>query len=1030
MRKFLLLISAVVIFASQAWAQDRTVTGKVTSTEDGSPLPGVNVVLKGTTIGTATDADGKYSISVPGSGGSLVFSFIGLQTQEIVIGDRAVVDISLALDATQLNEIVVVGYGTQDKRTLTSSIAKVSGEDLALKPVPSFDVALQGRAAGVFVNQTSGLVGQAPRIRIRGVNSISSGTSPLVVVDGVPMQTGNISGVAQNNLLGDINPNDIESYEVLKDGAATAIYGSRAANGVILITTKSGKSGKPVVNYDVQYGFNTIARRYEVLNANQFIKIQNEKLATAGVITPQALPGPNNVDTDWQDVIFRTGVFQNHNLSISGGSQDFTYFFSGGYSDQEGAVVNNSLQRYSMTGKVDYSGVKWLNAGLKLQLTRQVNNNLNTGSNALSGNTPSALYAFPNVPVYDKNNPTGYNLSTDLAMLGRGNNLLDIASRYTNVQYTLDHNVQEADNYRILSQVYAQVNIMDGLSLRTQFGADIADGEDFLSWNPIHGDGGGSTRGIVYRGAARSLRYNWVNTLSYKKTFLQDHTVNVVAATDIQKETFRTFYGQGQTYNDPFFLKYDLISNTFLTQTSGGDYSQNAIRAYIGRVNYDYKGKYIASLSVRNDALSQLPEDNRAGTFLGGSVGWVVSEESFFNFDFISSLKVRASYAEVGNTSFSDFSYIGTYSGALYGGQSGQSFSQVGNSSLGWEVSVKSNIGFDASLMNNRFTVTFDYWKNDVKDLILDAPTPPTAGIPGNSISTNIGKIENSGIELAIGADILTSGPIRWHADFTLTTQKNKITQLANNNADVIGSYTINRVGESIGSIFGYVYKGVNPANGNPLYEKADGTIVQGNLDNNTYYVYDPSAPNEFTTSTTLNDADKKVLGTSLPKFFGGISNRFSYKAFDLEIFLTYSGGNQIMNVSRENLMHQDFKNNGIEILNRWTPENTNTDVPRLSYQNTNFVNFSGQGNSRFVEDGDYLRIQDITLGYSMPKATLASLTKGTLQKMRVFAQVRNLATFTKYKGPDPELNNGGQGVDALTNPLMRTYTFGLSIGF
>ncbi len=1044
MRKILLLCLTVLLAVGHGdlLAQQRTITGRITSQEDGSALPGVNVVIRGSTNGTVTDSDGNYSLSIPGPGTVLTFSFIGLKTQEIEAGDRSQIDVRMEQDATQLTEVVVVGYGQQDKRTLTSAISSVSGDEVNRVPVASFDQALNGKASGVQVSIGSGLLGRAPRIRIRGTNSITSGADPLVVIDGVPMLDGNASTVAESNALGDINPSDIESYQVLKDGAATAIYGSRAANGVILITTKSGKSGKVHINYDFQAGVNSTARRLDVLNADEFIAISNEKFATSGLFTPQALPGPGNVDTDWQDVIFRNGFYQNHNLNISGGSDQVSYYFSGGYMSQEGAVVNNALDRYSMRANIDYNGVEWMSAGLKLSVSRQVNNGLNTGTNSLSGNVANALGAFPNVPVYDASHPLGYTITDDNRALGRGNNLQDIASGYTNIKYVLDNNKQEADNYRVITNGYLQANITDGLNLRTQLGVDILDNEDFLSWNPFHGDGGGSSKGILYRGATRNLRWNWQNTLNFKKTIADDHNLGVTLGNEYQKTTYRSFFGQGTTFSDPSFLKYDLITGTFNKQEAGGDYQEAGFDSYFGRITYDYKGKYLLSFSLRNDAISALPKDNRQGTFFGGSVGWDIARESFFNVPSVSQLKVRASLAQVGNVDIGNYPYVGTYGPQLYGSQSGLAFSNVGNSSLKWETSDKLDIGLDVGLFSDRVFVNVDYYENKISDMILDAPTPPTAGLPGNSISKNIGSMVNKGIEVTISTDNLEEGDLSWKTALTFTANKNEITALVNDQ-DITFDYNINRVGQPISSIYGYRYAGVNAANGNPLYNvvrNGENVIIQGNLDDNQYYLFNPESPGDLSESTTALSAatDKVILGNPAPKVYGGLNNSFAWKGFDFELFLTYSVGNKIMNVTRQTNMDMVFRNNITEILDRWTPANPNTDVPRLSYNNGNFVNLMGNATSRFVEDGDFLRIQNISLGYTLPKTMLSTFANGAISNVRIYAQVRNAYVFTKYKGADPELNfadnntvnvNSQAGVDFNTNPLLRTFTFGLTVG-
>ncbi len=1029
MKKSLLMAFAMFGLLFSAIAQS-TVTGTVKD-DTGESLPGATVTIKGTTTGTVTDIDGKYSLKVPSAESTLVFSFAGMIPQEIVVGAQSTIDVSLS-SSNVLEEVVVVGYGSVDRKKLTSSIVSVSGDAIADKPVASFDQGLAGRAAGVQVNIPSGVLGTAPRIRIRGTNSISSGAQPLIVIDGVPAIDGNGSGLTENNALGDINPADIASYEILKDGAATAIYGSRAANGVILITTKTGKSGEARITYSGQFGVNTVASRFDLLDANEFIRISNEKFATAGT-APQAFPGDNNENTDWQDVIFRSGAVINHNLSISGGNSGTRYYFSAGYMDQEGALERNNLKRYTLRANVDYTGVKWLDAGVKLSLSRQDNEGLNTGVNSLSGNVFNATRAFPNISVFNPNHPTGYNITADNNAMGQGNNLQVIASNLPNIQYVLDNNVVEAINYRTLANVYAQVMPIEGLKLKTQIGFDIADNQDFQTLNGVHGDGQ-SFEGLVTRFSFQQTRWNWQNTLSYSKTFAEKHNLSVIVGLEYQKSTFDSFFAKGQTFSDPFFLNTALISETYTTQLSGGGYTPTGFASRFGRFNYDYDNRYLLSVSYRNDEISSLPESTRQGSFIGVSAGWNIAAESFFSVDVINTLKLRASYAETGNVNLGAFPYLGTYGPELYGAQTAIRFENVGNPDLRWEVNTKYNIGLDFAILKSRISGSIDYYRNDVTDMVLNAPTPPSFGVPGNSITLNIGAMVNSGIELSLTSLNVAKDGFEWSTTFNLTTNKNEITELSNNNQDIIFIRNINRVGQPVGALFGFQYEGVNAANGNPLYQKADGTIVQGNPDDNTYYVYNAENPGVLGAASSLSENDKRILGQTNPKYFGGLINNIRYKGFDFELALSYAGGNKVMNVTRQENLSMAFANNHKEILNRWTPLNTNTDVPRLSLQNENFLNLNGNTNSRFVEDGDFLRVQNITLGYTLSNEALQAIGMGTIQRIRLFAQVQNAFVFTSYSGLDPELNfssttNSQVGIDYNTNPLLRTFTFGISVG-
>ncbi|HEY3430716.1 MAG TPA: TonB-dependent receptor [Cyclobacteriaceae bacterium] len=1035
-----------VLFTTQTWAQERTVSGRVTSAEDDSPIPGVNVLVKGTTVGTSTDADGKYTLSYTATGGSLVFSFIGLESKEVEIGDRTTVDVSLSLDVTQLSEVVVVGYGTQDRRTVTSAQTSISGSALSSLAAPSFDTQLAGRSAGVQVTVATGIIGQTPTINIRGVNSISSGTFPLVVLDGVPMITGNQSAMTPTNPLADINPADIESYEILKDGAATAIYGSRAANGVILITTKRGSKNKGKLNVDfsVSAGYSEAVDKFDILNSTDFITIANEKLSNSGS-APGAFADPEGVETDWQDVILRNGSFVNYNLGVSGSTQTSNYFFSASYQEQEGAVVANYFDRLSFRSNLDHKFNKYLEMGTGISVSRTNTKGLNTGSNALSGNISSALRLFPNVSPYDDTDPTGYNLSPDNSVLGSGSNTRNIDNNYTNAAFVLDNNQQNAKTDRILTNIYGKVNFMEGLSARTQFGIDYLGNKDFGSLDPRHGDGRQSG-GIVFQQHNQVTRWNWQNTLNFNKEF-GDHGIDLTLGSEYQQTTVSLFFGQGANFADRFFMSESLISNQFVTATAGGSYSQSGFISYFGRANYAFKEKYLLGISLRNDALSNLPEDSRNGTFFGASVGYRLSDEEFYKNSGVSnimnSVKLRGSYAEVGNVEIGTFPYQTLFGAGKYGNQNGASYTQAGNPDLGWETSKKLNVGADFGFLANKVMFTFDYFANDVDGMILAAPTPPSNGIPGNSISTNVGAVRNSGLEFTVNATPINKNGLRWDINLNFTTVKNEVKTLDKNivgeELPLVTNFLVTQTGESQNSIYGYTYAGVNPANGNPLYKKGNGDLVQRNGNTGGYSYYDPAdGLNESVTTQNgipaalsaldiSKGGDRRILGSTLPTYYGGLTNTLSYKGISLEVFLRFSGGNKVYNqTAQDNLFNQDFTNSGTVLLNRWTPENPNTNVPKMWLNRNAQVNQSGQAISRFVEDGDFLRIQNIILSYSLPKSILEKTGNFNVSSVRIFGQVQNLVNFSNYSGIDPEM---GAGIDNNTNPIFRTVTFGINIG-
>jgi len=1031
MKKILTLFSLFLITGTLVMAQTVQIMGTVTSSEDGLPLPGVTIFVKGTTLGTLTAADGKYFLSVPVTAKTMVVSYIGFKTQDISIEGRTKIDIVLALDVFKVDEVVVVGYGVQKKREVTGAISTVKGDALANLATPSFDAALAGRSAGVQVTTQSGVLGVAPRFRIRGVGSISSGTYPLVVVDGVPIFTGDQGGQANTNALGDINPADIESMEILKDGSGTAIYGSRAANGVVLITTKRGSGGKFHVNYNNYFGIASPVRLFDLLHSADFVTISNEKRSNRGQANWASNDGaayPGRVfDTDWQRAVLKTNAKQqDHNLSFSGSTDKSTYYFSLGYTQQEGVTIPNEMKRYSFRGNADQKIKKWLTVGASISVTKNELFGLNTGTNSLSGNIFSAIRQLPNTPIYNSADPTGYNLEPGANLVGKWNNATTIGDNLPNIVYTLKNNVQTSKVFHTISDIYAQFFILPSLNFKTQMGVDNSSTEGFLYWNPIHGDGK-SSLGLVYNDYRNQLRWNLQNILSYNKTFASSHNVGLVLVNEFQSQRVNSFYGQGTNLSNEFFNQ-NLISGTYGIQTSGGSLAENGFTSYAGRLNYNFKGKYFLQGSVRYDGISSLPLKNRYGTFPGISVGWTVSKESFMEAlsQVISDLKLRASYAKVGNVDIGNYPYLGLYGSAKYADYNGIGYSQAGNDQLKWEISTKYDAGFDILLFDGKYKFTFDYFMNNQDGLILAAPTPPSLGIPLNSINKNIGSMKNWGYELSAEAYIIRGNDFNWSVDGNITFAGNKVDALYNN-LDMIYNYTIIRVGQSYRAIYGYDYVGVNSANGNPMYRKADGQIVQANIPTSTYVNYDPNnQTNVSVPAGQLGNADKKILGSSLPTYFGAISTKASYKGFDLNVMFRFSGGNMIMNRTRMDLLNQNFTNNSTEILGRWKDENNPGDgwTPKLWAAGGNFVNLSDQASTRWVEKGNFIKLSTFTIGYSLPKEILRKLN---IESLRIFAQGQDMFMITPYKGIDPEMEI--DGTDYNGTPLQRVITFGINLG-
>ncbi|MCH7414161.1 TonB-dependent receptor [Belliella sp. R4-6] len=1024
MKKILLSFVFAVMTVLTVAAQSRTVTGRVTSAEEPEGVPGVNVRVKGTTVGAITDLDGSYSINAPEGSGTLVFSFVGFLTKEMAIGNNSKIDVVLEPDVKTLSEVVVVGYGTQERRDVTGSVTSISNEAIENLVAPSFDTQLAGRAPGVQVTVPSGIIGARPIIRIRGVNSLSGGADPLIVIDGVPVVDSDRSASVSANPLSNINPADIESYEVLKDGSASAIYGSRAANGVILITTKRGKTGKAQVNYSMSTGFNEDVNRFDLLTGDEWVVIANEKRANLG----QSLLANPGVNTDWQDAIFRKGITQQHNLSVSGGSENTKYFFSAGFTDQESAIKSNDLKRYAFRSNLDHSISNRIRIGKSLSYTYTEIVGLNNGGNSLSGAMYNATRALPNVPIYDPENTAfgGFNITANGATTGFGANLAGPDNNIPNIAYVLQNNVYRNRNHRVLGNAYAEVDIAQGLTARSQIGIDLTMADDFTSLDPRHGDGR-SANGSVTMRYNPVFRWNWQNTLNYQTVIADDHNINVTAGMEYQYTNFYNFTASGTDFSDEFFRFRGLITGSYNNQFSSGGFSEQGFDSYFGRVNYSYKGKYLLSLTVRNDGISQLAPENRRGTFPGGSIGWRVSDESFFNSSVISDFKVRASYAEVGNVELpgGSFPYAGGFGPVLAAAGAGIGYSNVANVALQWETSKKFNIGMDMTVGN--VTIAADYFYNNVDGLVLNAPTAPSLGIPGNTISQNVGALFNQGVELRVMTKVLQRGDFVWNTDFNFTWLNNEVTRLVQ---PLTGTYNRTVEGGPIAQLYGFRWAGVNPANGNAMYFSGDNIVqLQGA---SAWRAYDPADPGNV--SVAGSAPTQSFLGNTLPKYQGGWSNNFTYGNWDAEIFIRYSGGNFIMNETKRGLLGLGFSNNLAEIQNRWTESGQVTDIPRLYSGRDSNTWQTSASNSRFIERGDFVRVQNIVIGYRVPRTFMESTFNGNIRSARFFAQVQNPLIFTKYSGLDPESNSfSGQlsfGIDQNVAPIIRTWSVGLNVGF
>lgn len=1007
----------------------------------GTPIPNASVVVKGTTLGTTTGTDGSFSLKVPETAKTLVISSVNYAAREVAIGKSSTVNVNLTPETSNLDEVVVVGYGVQKKKDVTGSIGKIDAAPIATLVTPSVDKQLGGRTAGLRVTNSSGLVNQPPIIRIRGVNSINGSSSPLFVLDGIPIESGGFAGYTNDNLLANINPADIESIEVLKDGSATAIYGSRASNGVIMITTKRGKAGKLNVNYNFVQGYASPSKRFDLLNAQEFVSIANEKLSAAGLANG-AFMNSENTNTDWQDYVYRKNAASvNHNLSIDGGTDKSNYFVSFNYASQEGLVITNSVKRYNIRANIDQRVNKWLKLSNYITLSRTEDADQNNGGNSLSGATANVLRALPNVRIFNPALPQfdGFNITPDGAALGSDANTRLIENNYTNIAYVMAKNRFRSKKHRIINNLGVEVKPLSWLTYNFKASIDYITLDEYLTYDPKHGDGRNSI-GRVQNQAANSLRYVIQNYLNINKSFGK-HNMYATLGYENQLQTSNSFQAIGTNISDPFFQQNNVISNSYAVQQSSGSYSEGpGFVSYFARLNYDYAGKYFVQATIRRDGLSRFAPENRFGNFPGFSAGYRISNEDFWKNSglakTISDFKVRASWAKVGNTEIAggNFPYLSLYGSAPYGAISGIAASQAGNPNLQWETNDKLDVGFDLTMLNNKINITFDYYQNNNNNLVLAAPQPPSFGVPGNQIFQNIGSMENKGIELTVNANIIRKKDFSWDFGVNFTSQSNTVKSLYLDQDVIIsngtGNYNILRVGEPISALFGYTFAGVNSSNGNPVYRKADGSLIMGNITNSSYFAISELNSATQGAAGTLAASDRSVLGSSLPKWFGGITSNLKYKQFSMEMLWRFSGGNKIMNITKqESLLNQGFLNNGRAILNRWTKAGDITDVPRLWYNRDNFTNLNQQASTRFIESGDFLRLDNLQINYDVNAKSLTKLTNSYIKSVRFFVQGQNLILITKYTGIDPD-NTDVRGLDYNSVPQARAISFGLNVGF
>ncbi|TFV97692.1 SusC/RagA family TonB-linked outer membrane protein [Algoriphagus kandeliae] len=1024
------------------------IQGKVTDAS-GQPLPGVTVIVEGTTSGTVTDIDGSYSLSAS-EGDVLIFSFVGFESRRVTVGNQTTIDIQMAEDAQALEEVVVVGYGTQDRRKITGAISSIDSEDLGVVPVTSFDQSLQGRLPGVQVTQTTGSPGGAVTVRIRGFGSISASNEPLYVVDGFPIENESNQGNSGSgfsrlsiNPLASFDPNDIESIDVLKDAAAAAIYGSRGANGVVIITTKKGKSGKPSIDFNHYTGWQVATNLPELMNSQEYLDMMVEARNNSWVdgdpdnrsnSDPDEIrPGNLRVgqfqtapqhDTNWLDEIFRTAMMSNYNLSIKGGNQNIKYAISGGFFNQDGIIIGSGFKRYNFRANIDIKANEKLSMGFNFAPSISIHDRIRTEGNGnfVQGSViHAAISARPSFPVYNEDG-TYFN--------HRAGGTPPFLS---NPVFLANELEEEVNVSRILTNYFAEYSFIEDLKLKVSLGADFNNITNLQfvprspNWPPFE-----AIVGQAY--SFQSQAFSWLNEniLTYSKK-IGNHDFSILGGATFQKYRINRMDGSSQ----------NIPTNSIKTVSAGtviNGLSQRieewSLVSYLARATYDYKGKYLISASARTDGSSRFGSETKYGFFPSGSIGWLFSDESFFpQSKFFSEGKLRLSYGLTGNNSignYSRFALLGNTRYVLGSDQQvvgGLSPSSIANDELGWEVSKSFNIGTDLYFFDNRIRLLADYYIKNTNDLLLNVPVPVTTGF--TSALQNIGEVRNWGWEFALNT-VNFDKEFKWSSDFNISFNNNRIIDLGGSGVDgvllieppifAIGQIYINQEGQPFSQFYGF---------------KTDG-IFQTEEEIANHNAEQPFArPGDYRFVDLNNDGiidaqDRTVIGNPLPDFFYGLNNRFSYKNIELSIFLQGVSGGDIFNINgRSGATLGGTTNQLKDAVNRWKSPSEPGDGFH-SRANVNDRNGNSRISDRWVEDGSFLRVKNITLSYTFKPALLNSIG---LKTARIYLQGTNILTFTNYSGFDPEAsfsNNNPllQGLDWQVYPLNKTYTVGINASF
>lgn len=1008
----------------------------VVKDESGTVLPGVSIVVKGTQQGTTTDTDGKFSLKTTEPGAVLTFSFVGYASQQVVVGSKTFVEVILYASQSLLEEVLVVGYGTQKRGDITGAITSVGSKDIEGLPVPSLEGVMAGKMPGVQVSQPTGTPGGGLTVRVRGAGSIGAGNEPLYVIDGFPV----ISDYNQTSSpLNTINPGDIESIEVLKDASATAIYGSRGSNGVVIITTKSGKSGKMKVDVDAYTGVQNVTKYLDLMNAREFAQYtidsrNNGWVDTGGLITapnsargaiyriPDALQNPETLGegTNWQREIFRQAPTHNLQLTLSGGNDRIKYLVSSGYYRQNGIILNSDFERYSVRVNLESQATKRFKMGVNITPTYTISNP--TGSEghwANGGIVLSALTMAPHIPVVDENGV--YTTGTDL---GNGfssiENPVKLAVQRTN----------KLKEMRLLGTVFGEYKVLDNLTYKILLGTDLRSSAQ-NTFSPSTVGLTSVVPPVVPTGSyVTQQSTNWLieHTLNYAKTW-NKHQLGVLAGFTAQK----AYSDNSAIYSTNF--PNDLVEtlNAGIPTSAITNAYEWSLLSYLARVNYSYSGKYLLTATMRRDGSSRFGDNNKWGAFPSVSAGWRISEEHFMKqIKSVSELKIRASYGLTGNNFIGNYDHIGLIAkqNYVFGGAivNGLAPSSISNPDLNWERNKQFDVGLELGLFQNRIFLVADYYKKITSDLLLNVPTPSLTGY--TSARQNIGKVENKGWEFGLSTRNLT-GKLKWSTDMNISFNRNTVLALGPSGEPIYGNYQISsshitQVGEPMGNFYGYQIEG----------------IFQNQQEVDAYPKFSDSKPGHLRFKDVNGDGklsidDRTILGNPLPDFTYGITNTLSFKGFDVSILLQGVQGNEILHLGRRYYANYAGTANGFkEMVNSWKSEQDPGDgkTPRVNRDLSKYAssNTSANISSVMVENGSFLRIRNISVGYTIPGAILS---KVGIRSAKIYANLQNPVTWTKYTGYNPEVSvQGGSplepGIDHGGYPIAKVFTVGFNLGF